>query len=183
MPRDRIADLTSRTRYLELRCDRLDQFDRGNCFKTLYESKDYLDEIGNSPPGEGNQDCIYYEPYQFPKMIEGTKMALSSFHLNYRSLSSNWDAFYNLLCDLHNKEFSFYVIGVSEIFRTDRESRIVLPGYHNVITRCRNEDGRGGVGLFRKDSINFKVREDLSYSFHMFANPCMSKWNNRWYLL
>jgi hypothetical protein len=51
---------------------------------------------------------------------------------------------------------------VSEVFHVDRDPRIVLPGYHNIITRCRNEDGRGGVGLFIKDSINFKVREDLS---------------------
>ncbi|KAK2149304.1 hypothetical protein LSH36_455g01026 [Paralvinella palmiformis] len=42
-------------------------------------------------------------------------------------------------------------------------SHIVLyVRYHNIITRCRNEDGRGGAGLFIKDSINFKVREDLS---------------------
>ena len=138
------------------------QVDNRYNFKTLYESTDYLDENGDSPLEQGNQDCKYYEPYQLSQMIEGTKIALSSFHLNCRSLSSNWDAFYNLVCDLHNKEFSFDVIGVSEVFRVDRDPRIVLPGYHNIITRCRNEDGRGGVGLFIKDSINFKVREDLS---------------------
>jgi len=95
-----------------------------------------LDENGNSPLGQVNQDCKYYEPYQLFQMIEGSKIALSSFHLNRRSLSSNWDAFYNILCDLHNKEFSF-----------------------DIITRCRNDDG---IGLYIKDSINFKVREDLS---------------------
>ena len=51
---------------------------------------------------------------------------------------------------------------MSEVFRVDRDPRIVLPGYHNIITRCRNDAGRGGVGLFIKDSINFKFREDLS---------------------
>ena len=31
---------------------------------------------------------------------------------------------------------------------------------YNIIMRCRNNDG--GVGIFIKDSINFKVNEDLS---------------------
>ena len=92
------------------------QVDNRYNIKTLYESTDYLDENGDSP-----LDCKYYEPYQLSQMIEGTKITWSSFHLNCRSLSSNWDAFYNLLCDLHNKEFSFGVIGVSEVFRADRD--------------------------------------------------------------
>jgi len=135
------------------------QVDNRYNFKTLYKSTDYLDENGDSPLRQGNQDCIYYEPYQLSQMIEGTMIALSRFHLNCRSLSSNWDAFYNLLCDLHNKEF---IIGVSEIFRANRDTRIVLPAYHNTITRCRNDEGRGSVDLFLKDTIRFKVREDLS---------------------
>jgi hypothetical protein len=121
-----------------------------------------LDDNGDSPLRQGNQECKYYEPDQFSQIIEGTTIALSSFHLNCRSLSSNWDAFHNLLCDLHNKDFSFDIIGVSEVFRADRDTRVVLSGYHNIIMRCRNDESRGGVGLFIKDSINFKVRDDLS---------------------
>jgi len=145
------------------------QVDNRYNFKPLYQSMDCLDENGDSPYGQGNQDCKYYEPYQLSQMIECTKIALSSFHLNCRSSSSNWDAFYNILCDLDNKEFSFDVIGVSEVFRVNRNPRIVLTGYHNIITRCR--------GLFIKDSIIFlKLGKTWVYSFHMFMNPCLSKW-------
>ena len=138
------------------------QVDERYNFKTVYELTDYLDTSGDSPLGQGNQECKYYEPDQFSQIVEGKNVSLSSFHLNCRSLSSNWDAFHHLLCDLHNKNFSFDLIGVSEVFRADRDPRVVLSGYHNILTRCRNDDGRGGVGLFVKDSINFRVREDLS---------------------
>ena len=33
--------------------------------------------------------------------------------------------------------------------------------YYNNITWCRNDDVRCGMGLLIKDSINFKVREDM----------------------
>jgi len=57
---------------------------------------DYLDDNGNLPLEQGNQDCKYYEPDQFSQMIEGTKITLSSFHFNCRSLLSNRDVFHNL---------------------------------------------------------------------------------------
>jgi len=50
------------------------------------------------------------------------------------------------------------IIGVSELFCADRDSRAVLSGYYNIITSCRSVDDRGGVGLCIKDSI----REDPS---------------------
>jgi len=63
------------------------QVDNRYNFKTIFESTDYLDENGDSPLGQGNQDCIYYEPYQLSQMVECTKIALSSFNLNCRILS------------------------------------------------------------------------------------------------
>ncbi len=88
-------------------------------------------------------------------IIDRKNISLSSVHLNCRSLSANWDTFRDLLCDLHSNDFSFDVIGMSEIFRADRDPRVILPGYHNIITRCRNDDGRGGVGLFYKGHNQF----------------------------
>jgi len=40
--------------------------------------------------------------------------------------------------------------------------RLKLPGFHDILTQCRSDGFMGGVGLFIKDSINFKVRHDLS---------------------
>ena len=121
-----------------------------------------MDENDDSPLEQSSNECKYYAPDEFLSVINGQTISLSSFHLNCRSLSSNWDAFLNLMCELQNSEFSFDIIGLSEVFCADRDSRLVLPGYHNIITRCRDDGGRGGVGLFIRDTINYRVRTDLS---------------------
>ena len=36
-----------------------------------------------------------------------------------------------------------------------------LTGYHNLITRCR-DDGYRGVGIFINDHITYTLRDDLS---------------------
>ena len=66
---------------------------------------------------------------------------------------------------------SFDVVGMSEVYRCERDPRLALPGYDNLITRCRDDDGRGGVGLFIKISINCIVRHDLSVCIpHVFES-------------
>jgi len=52
-----------------------------------------------------------------------------------------------VICDLHQAEFSFDIIGVSEVFRADRDPRIILPQYQNIKTRRKNDDHIAGVGL------------------------------------
>ena len=58
--------------------------------------------------------------------------------------------------------FTIKLIGFSEIFNCDKDQRLALSGYHKIITRCRDDGNHGGVGLFTKQHINFKIREDLS---------------------
>ena len=53
-------------------------------------------------------------------------------------------------------------IGVSEAYRCDGDTRLRLPGYHDLISRCRTDVSRVGVGLFNKDNMQYKIREDLS---------------------
>ena len=86
----------------------------------------------------------------------------SYFHLNCRGLSSDWEKFHDLLCQIHSNDFSFDYIEISEVFLCVRDQRLHIPGYHDIITRCRDEtdDCRGGVALFVKET--FKVRNDLS---------------------
>ena len=40
--------------------------------------------------------------------------------------------------------------------------RLKIPGFHNIIAHCRETGSTGGVGLFIKENINYKVRDDLS---------------------
>ena len=51
------------------------------------------------------------------------------------------------------------------------DARLTLPGYHELITRCRDDGSRGGVGLFIKGDISFNIREDLStFIPHVFES-------------
>ena len=64
---------------------------------------------------------------------------------------------------MHTVNFSFDFIGLSEVFNVERDQRLNLPGYHDIVYRTR-DDGRGGggVGLFVKENISFRVRHDVS---------------------
>ena len=45
----------------------------------------------------------------------------------------------HLICDMHGDTFSFDLIGISEAFRCNLISRLSLPGFHELITRCRDD--------------------------------------------
>ncbi len=104
----------------------------------------------------------YMDPDEFNSKTNDYINSTSHFHLNCRSLSSNWESFKSLICELHCNTFSFDYIGISEVFSCERDARLSLPGYHELITKTRNDDTHGGVGLFIKENINYKIRDDLS---------------------
>ena len=59
------------------------------------------------------QTCNYYDPNEFQLMIDTNSLhenVTSYFHLNCRGLSSNWETFQSLLCDLHGDKFNFDII-------------------------------------------------------------------------
>ena len=138
----------------------------------LNEDGDVDDSIQDSPFNNRILQCGYYEPHKFSteaemKYTRGT----SCFHINCRGLSNNWEGFRHLLCELHSEKFAFDFIGVSEAYRCDGDTRLRLPGYHDLISRCRIDGSRGGVGLFIKDNIQYKIRQDLSvFEQHVFES-------------
>ena len=72
---------------------------------------------------------------------------------------------------MHGDSFSFDLIGISEIYRCCNDSRLSLPGYHDLISRCREDGPRGGVGLFVKDKLNYTIRDDISVFIpHVFES-------------
>jgi hypothetical protein len=154
---------------------RLDQI-RGNKkfdFKEIYEGNDATSEDGSeSPLTQTHVHCEYYEPKQFNNVSDSFQNSTSYFHINTCSLSKKWDRFRELICELQGEKFSFDFIGVSEVFDTcNRDCRIHLPGFHDIITRTRKDSVRGGVGLFLNENINFKVRDDLSIFIpHVFES-------------
>jgi len=140
---------------------------------SLYElNEDAADTTDNDSPFKlGNGACTYYEPNEFQTQACNMKEPLSFFHLNCRGLSANWESFRNLICSLHGDSFSFDLIGISEIYKCSEDSRLSLPGYHKLISRCREDGPRGGVGVFIKEKLNYIIREDISVFIpHIFES-------------
>ena len=127
---------------------------------SLYGDNDDDNEINDSPFQNNQTICDYYEPSQFQNCTANLCDAINYFHINCRGLSSNWEIFCDLLCDLNNAKFAFDLIGLSEVYRCENDARLCLPGYHPLLTRCRDSGIMGGVGLFVKDNINYKIRDE-----------------------
>ena len=65
----------------------------------------------------------------------------------------------------------FDFIAISEIFKYTGDMRLKLPGYLNLVSSCRDDSPRGGVGIFVKDNINYKIRDDISaFMPHVFES-------------
>ena len=147
------------------------RFDLSNMYDHPCDRDDEKD-LGTTVHIDQNlQSCNYIEPNQLlDKIFSTLKSELknnhisSYFHINCRGLSSNWDKFHDLICDMTSETLSLDYIGLSEVFSCDNDKRIALPGYHKLITRCREGKSgrRGGVGIFINESIDYKVREDLT---------------------
>ena len=116
-----------------------------------------------SPFSNMTSGCEYHEPSDFNlDVIESADTKMSCFHLNCRGLSTNWENCNHLINTLHGQNFAFDIIGISECYKHEQDARIKLNGYHEFLSRNRVDDHRGGVGLFIKETVQYKIRNDLS---------------------
>lgn len=136
-----------------------DQIDNACLTELIHGNIDGDEEISTSL---NNLTCDYFTPNEVNQRLpsKNTKN-LSVFSLNCRSLSAHWNDVKHLLSELN---FPFDFIGFSEIFSIRKNALFALDGYHQLeyATRPENDDGRGGVGLFIKDSFSYIKRHDLS---------------------
>ena len=85
---------------------------------------------------------------------------VSIMHINSRSLFKNYEHFVVFLsCINHN----FSVIGISETWfkQTTDTCMFDIPGY-SLLQVCRSNKRGGGVLLYIRDGIDYKLRNDLS---------------------
>ena len=91
--------------------------------------------------------------------------------MNVRSLSAHHD---ELLVLLSGLKFTFDIIGLSETKEQCEKgflSNVNLAGYniHSQPTKSSN----GGVAMYVKSSLNYKIREDLSVTKAEFEMICI----------
>ncbi len=152
--------------------DGLDQIRENNEYdlnSIYYEDCTELRDMSSTICENGLNDCLYYLPNDFrinvaTPMNLAESISLSTFHLNCRSINKNLDEIKNLMCDLSTDNFSFDIIGLSEIFQIHKFTNYDLSGYHPIQykTRSGNSEGRGGIGIYITKSIDYVVREDVS---------------------
>ena len=90
---------------------------------------------------------------------------LSLLHLNIRSLNTNFDDFNNLL---EESNFSFNIICLSETWSTDKNfqesSNFHFPNYDAIHLERKTKKKGGGVLIYIKTNLMYRVRNDLSVS-------------------
>ena len=107
--------------------------------------------------------CLYYYSNSFADKIHSYVNAntFSIFHLNAQSLCSKFFKIQDFLESLHH-QFSIY--GYTETwFKENPLSLYNIPNY-TFIQKPRTGRTGGGVCLYIKDSFQFIVRNDLSFS-------------------
>ena len=107
----------------------------------------------------------YYMSDEFQTVIQKTsfKNKLLVLHMNARSLINK---IARLEIFLESLNFSFDIIAISETWENiTNEQFLNLAGF-TLVSKMRS-DGRtgGGVALFIKDTIPFKIRNDISTNF------------------
>ena len=121
-----------------------------------------------------DSSCDYYTPDQFGIMTNSLQPHnLSAFYIHCHSITANWDHFNSLLLNTTTYTFAFDIIGITETFKIHSNINYDIPGYHPLLfnTRTGSNSGRGGVGMYIKDHLNFKHRPDISVCIpHIFES-------------
>ena len=143
---------------------------------SLYENSDDDPGARDSPFKYNDATCDCYRHEQTISKSRDLHRLFSYFHLNCHGLSTNWDSFRDLICQLRGESFAFEILGTSEIFKCIDDTRLSLPIYHQLIMRCRHDGARGGVGGFYWEKHKFfKFGKTLVSSLHVSLNRYLLK--------
>ena len=82
--------------------------------------------------------------------------------MNIRSIKNKFDELSDYLTSL---KYYFSIIGLTESWLTENCTNMYNIHNYKLLTASRKNKSGGGVGMYIKDGINFKLREDLSF-FH-----------------
>ena len=105
--------------------------------------------------------CNYYIDESINKDVSNAiKENLSLFHLNIRSLPKHHSDLTNYLQGL---ELEFSVIGLSETWLSNANEDLYNIENYNNVNVCRESRRGGGVSLFIRNSLSYKILHDLMF--------------------
>jgi hypothetical protein len=82
--------------------------------------------------------------------------------LNIQSLNSKFDGLKTLVADLNSRNVFIDAIFIQETWKILHPELQTLPNYQNLSYINRSNQRGGGVGVYVKKGINFKIRDDIN---------------------
>ena len=110
-------------------------------------------------------ETSYFKPNEVKPYLRSTQYLekLNVLHVNIRSIKRNFE---NLKALLEECEFVFNIICVSETWCSNTElqnnSNLSLTGFDSVPYERSKKNRGGGVLIFIKKNLSYKIRKDLS---------------------
>ena len=143
------------------------------CFNPLrYEDtlhSDERDELYDS-----NMNCSYILPNQFKNSVNFGDLSL--LNVNIRSINKNFEKLKECLNILDHE---FTIIGISETHLKDKPLEYLhFPGYSIEYTNRKNRE-KGGVCMYIKDKVKYKLREDLNAANSNYESCFIEIKNNK----
>lgn len=132
--------------------------------KMVFNPVRYKNKAIDNEINENQQchNCTYLTPDQFNESSQSSKEnELSIINVNIRSLNKNFDKLKECLkATNHN----FTIIGLSETHLKEKPSDYYsIPGYNFEFKNRVNRE-KGGVGIYVRQSVNYKLRSDLCHA-------------------
>ncbi len=117
-------------------------------------------------------NCNYYDESQFIQKFSNNKK-FSLLSLNIQSLPSKYNELCEFIYTLENAKCSPDVILLQETWKIVDKSIFPLRGYSELIHKGRSAGQGGGVGLYLKTDLKFKILDEKSLFFdHVLESIC-----------
>ena len=130
-------------------------------FFKMINNYDQTDNILDSPYLDFNIQTLYLDEIEFLNKF-AKKKEISLLSLNINSLNSKFLELNELVNILNEEKFSFDIICLQEIGKIFDPSFFNLPGYQEMLFRERMHTKKGGVAIFVREGLNFKIIEQMS---------------------
>ena len=118
-------------------------------------------DISYSPYENMQYLCTYLDEIQFCNNYRNTSN-LSVFSLNIQSLPAKFSKFSEFINCLQKNSCSPDIICLQEIWRFPVTVSFLLNGYQPIIQKQRKFAQGGGIGIYVKNGLKFKILESFS---------------------
>jgi len=116
-------------------------------------------DFNASPYNEINISTRYVDLEQLP-VFDNNQLSVIS--INIQSLPAKFNDLVDWLCALAHLDRAPDVVCIQEIWQIHDIGMYNIEGYHPLIMNCRTTARGGGVGIYLKNNLNFKLLPAIS---------------------